>query len=73
MKYCKDCKFFRPFKLNLELSDCSYPLETPPPSPVTGEPDETFTRHCRVERMFEDADRCGSDAKWFQPKLEIVA
>lgn len=73
-KYCEDCRFFISHK-DLSLAQCSYPqkndaglaliVRDPPPQPPR--------RWAATERQHNNDDSCGTDAKWFEPKLSIAA
>jgi hypothetical protein len=58
LKFCKDCKFY-------EINLCAAPAfdDQRDPDLVTGKPKYVFAALKRA-----DAEECGRDAKYFEPK-----
>lgn len=79
MKFCKDCKFCKPYSCmfirSTEYSTCMHPnaeyecCEDDAKHLVTGQrPKDKYATNwlCRSARMRENL--CGKDAKWFEAK-----
>jgi len=69
MKLCKDCKHCRPntaFRwlpfCKYDFAECKHPSAVIRHDPVSGHREHTF---CELTRKW--SDRCGPDAKFFEP------
>ena len=72
IKYCEDCKFYKPWKGdNRSLDGCGY-LRAMTGIALVARGAHT-DRNCVAERSHTDGDSCGPNAKWFEAKPESDA
>ena len=79
MKLCKDCRYCRrawfpiPWA-SLEFAKCKSPemLKLSKPDLVDGSMKPHYN-YCSTWRITDDADGCGPEGKWFEPKTEKEA